>query len=110
MNEDAKAFISAIRLAPNGVYRRNIKMDGFVVVSSNMGVVRANENELVIVISPRSSVASLQEDTKERLLFLRKHSDLILNTAENIRDGISKKTLRYVKSLRKVTESCLERN
>ena len=69
-DEDAKAFVSAIRLAPNGVYRRNIKMDGFVVVSSNMGVVRADENELVIVVSPRSSVASLQEDTKERFALL----------------------------------------
>lgn len=69
-DEDAKAFISAIRLAPNGVYRRNIKMDGFVVVSSNMGVVRAGEKELVIVVSPRSSVASLQEDTKERFALL----------------------------------------
>ena len=67
---DAKAFIGAIRLAPNGVYRRNMKMDGFVVVSSNMGVVRADEDKLVIVISPRSSVASLQEDTKERFMLL----------------------------------------
>lgn len=69
-DEDARAFVSAIRLAPNGVYRRNIKMDGFVVVSSNMGVVRADEKELVIVISPRSSVASLQTDTKERMALL----------------------------------------
>lgn len=69
-DEDAKAFVSAIRLAPNGVYRRNIIMDGFVVVSSNMGVVRADGKELVIVVSPRSSVASLQEDTKERLALL----------------------------------------
>ncbi len=64
--EDAEAFISAIRLAPNGVHRRNLKMDGFVVVSSNIGVVRAEEDKLVIVVSPRSSVASLQEDTKAR--------------------------------------------
>ena len=69
-DEDAKAFIGAIRLAPNGVYRRNIKMDGFVVVSSNLGVTRANEDELVITISPRSSVASLQEDTKARFALL----------------------------------------
>ena len=69
-DEDARAFVSAIRLAPNGVYRRNIRMDGFVVVSSNMGVVRADEKELVIVVSPRSSVASLQEDTKERFALL----------------------------------------
>ena len=69
-NADAKAFVGAIRLAPNGVYRRNMKMDGFVVVSSNIGVVRADEDKLVIVISPRSSVASLQEDAKERFTLL----------------------------------------
>ena len=62
--EDATAFVSAIRLAPNGVFSRNLHMDGFVVTSSNMGVVRADEDQLVIVVSPRSSVASLQEDTK----------------------------------------------
>ena len=43
-DEDAKAFIGAIRLAPNGVYRRNIKMDGFVVVSSNLCVTRADQD------------------------------------------------------------------
>lgn len=64
--EDAKAFVSAIRLAPNGVFSRNMKMDGFVVTSSNMGVVKADEDCLQIVVSPRSSVASLQEDTKAR--------------------------------------------
>lgn len=69
-DEDAKAFIGAIRMAPNGVYRRNIKMDGFVVVSSNMGVTRADRDELVIVVSPRSSVASLQEDSKARFALL----------------------------------------
>lgn len=68
--EDAEALVHAVRLAPNGVHRRNIKMDGFVVVSSNIGVVRTDEKELVIVISPRSSVASLQEDTKARLALL----------------------------------------
>lgn len=64
--EDAKAFIGAIRLAPNGVFSRNMKMDGFVVTSSNMGVVKAEEDRLLIVVSPRSSVASLQENTKDR--------------------------------------------
>lgn len=64
--EDAKAFIGAIRLAPNGVFSRNMKMDGFVVTSSNIGVVKADEDSLMIVVSPRSSVASLQENTKDR--------------------------------------------
>ena len=64
--EDAKAFIGAIRLAPNGVFSRNMKMDGFVVTSSNIGVVKADEDSLMIVVSPGSSVASLQENTKDR--------------------------------------------
>ena len=65
--EDAKAFITAMYLAPNGVQSRNMKLDGFVVVSTNMGVVRAEDDRLVIVFSPRSSVASLQEEMKARL-------------------------------------------
>ena len=65
--EDARAFISAMYLAPNGVQSRNMKLDGFVVVSVNMGVVRSEENRLVIVFSPRSSVASLQEEMKARI-------------------------------------------
>ena len=65
--EDAKAFITAMYLAPNGVQSRNMKLDGFVVVSTNMGVARAEEDHLVIVFSPRSSVASLQEEIKARL-------------------------------------------
>ena len=54
-------------MASNGVQSRNMKLDGFVVVSTNMGVVRAEDDRLVIVFSPRSSVASLQEEMKARL-------------------------------------------
>lgn len=68
--EDAKAFVTAMYLAPNGVQSRNMHMDGFVVSSVNMGVVRTEEERLVMVFSPRSSVASLQEDTKERFALL----------------------------------------
>lgn len=68
--EDAKAFIYAMRIAPNGVYKRNIHMDGFVVVSSNIGVARAEEDRLLIVSAPRSSVATYQEDTKARFRIL----------------------------------------
>ena len=69
-NEDAKAFINVMYLAPNGVQKRNMKMDGFVVVSSNLGVVSTEEDKVNIVFSPRSSVASLMEDFKERLALL----------------------------------------
>ncbi len=65
--EDAKAFVTAMYLAPNGVQSRNMHMDGFVVSSVNMGVVRTEEERLVMVFSPRSSVASLQEEMKARL-------------------------------------------
>ena len=65
--EDGKAIVRALYLAPNGVQKRNLKMDGFVVTSMNMGVVRTEEDKAVLVFSPRSSVASLQEEMKERL-------------------------------------------
>ena len=109
-DEDAKAFIGAIRLAPNGVYRRNIKMDGFVVVSSNLGVTRADEDELVIVISPRSSVASLQETRKRALPCWLRPSDSRSPTADSIRDGITKKIQRSAKYSWRVTESCSAAN
>lgn len=64
--EDAAAFIRAIRLAPNGVFARNHKMDGFIIASSNMGIVKTEKELLQIIVAPRSSVASLQEDTKAR--------------------------------------------
>mgnify|MGYP002797056462 FL=1 len=65
--EDAKAYVTAIYLAPNGVQSRNIKMDRFVVNSVNLGVVCADEDQLVLVFSPRSSVASLQDELKARI-------------------------------------------
>ncbi len=64
---DARAFVSALRLAPNGVMRRNVATDGSVEVSSNIGVVITRENEVTFLLSPRSSIASLQEDVKARI-------------------------------------------
>lgn len=64
---DAKDVVTALYLAPAGVQKRNLKMDGFVVTSMNMGVVRTDENEAKLIFSPRSSVASLQEEMKERI-------------------------------------------
>lgn len=65
--EDARNLVTAVYLAPNGVQRRNMKMEGFVVTSSNLGIVKAEEDRLLIVFSPRSSVASLQEEMRTRL-------------------------------------------
>ena len=68
INEDtALAFVRAIRLAPNGVMRRNLAADGAVDVSSNIGVVATSDEEAKILLSPRSSITSLQEEFKDRL-------------------------------------------
>lgn len=58
---------SALRLAPNGVMRRNVLADGFVEVSSNIGVVATGDDQIKFLLSPRSSITSLQEDVKERI-------------------------------------------
>ncbi len=65
--EDSTSFINAIRLAPNGIRSRNINMNGFVVTSLNLGIAQLKDNKAKLIFAPRSSVASLQEDTKEVL-------------------------------------------
>lgn len=64
---DALAFIRALRLAPNGVMRRNVAADGAVEVSSNIGVVATTEDQIKFLLSPRSSIKSLQDDVKDRI-------------------------------------------
>lgn len=64
---DARALIGALRLAPNGVMRRNVLADGFVETSSNIGVVATSDDQIKFLLSPRSSITSLQEDVKERI-------------------------------------------
>ena len=63
----AHALIDALRLAPNGVMRRNVAADGSVEVSSNIGVVQTTDDQITFLMSPRSSITSLQEDVKERM-------------------------------------------
>lgn len=67
---DSSSLISAIYLAPNGVLNRNMNMDGFVVASSNLGIVRIDESSVTMVFSPRSSSQSIQLNTKSRLALL----------------------------------------
>ncbi len=64
---DGLAMIRALRLAPNGVMRRNVAADGAVEVSSNIGVVATTDEEIKILLSPRSSITSLQDDVKDRI-------------------------------------------
>ncbi|MDD6236875.1 MAG: aminoacyl-histidine dipeptidase [Clostridiales bacterium] len=68
--DTAVALVRLLYLAPNGVLSRNIKQGGFVVTSSNLGVVRMTESGVQVVISPRSSSASLQAEIKQRLSLL----------------------------------------
>ena len=65
--KSALALIRALRLAPNGVIRRNVATDGSVEVSSNIGVVATSDDEGKIMLSPRSSITSLQNEFKDRL-------------------------------------------
>lgn len=68
INEDtALAFVRTLRLAPNGVMRRNLAAGGAVDVSSNIGVVATSDDEATILLSPRSSITSLQDEFKDRL-------------------------------------------
>lgn len=70
VREDGFSLVRALRLAPNGVLRRNVAADGAVEVSSNIGVVDATGDQIKFLVSPRSSIASLQEDFKDRLRIL----------------------------------------
>lgn len=69
-DDDARALVGAICLAPNGVRRRNLKQDAFVVTSVNLGVARMDDTTATLIFAPRSSVASLQQDTTDRLFLL----------------------------------------
>ena len=68
--KSALALIRALRLAPNGVIRRNVATDGSVEVSSNIGVVATSDDQVKIMLSPRSSITSLQNEFKDRLQML----------------------------------------
>ena len=47
--------------------RRNVATDGSVEVSSNIGVVATSDDQVKIMLSPRSSITSLQNEFKDRL-------------------------------------------
>lgn len=67
---DGLALVNTICLAPNGVRRRNPKQDNFVVTSLNLGTVSTDGEQIKIVFAPRSSLASLQDETVDILQLL----------------------------------------
>lgn len=69
-DDDGRALVHAVCLAPNGVRRRNPKQGNFVVASLNLGIVSSEGKEMQLVFSPRSSVESLQTETVDQLTLL----------------------------------------
>lgn len=67
---DTRNLIYLLYLAPNGPQKRNIEQGGFIVTSLNLGVITMENDQIRVVFSPRSSVASLQEETKSKLALL----------------------------------------
>ncbi len=65
--DDAMSFINAIKLMPNGIIFRNINMGGFVVASTNVAITDFNNGKCKLIVSARSSIASIQEETKSVL-------------------------------------------
>lgn len=70
--KQTEEIINCIYLSPNGVLDRNEAIGGFVVRSINLGVIRFENGVITITYAPRSSVASLQQQTKQQLLLLSK--------------------------------------
>ncbi|MDD2954732.1 MAG: aminoacyl-histidine dipeptidase [Oscillospiraceae bacterium] len=65
--EDSRSIIRQMVLAPHGVLKTNPKAGGFVVASVNFGVIEMDEEKVVFHFSPRSSVESLQNETRHML-------------------------------------------
>lgn len=69
-SESVSALISLIRLIPNGVQSRKPDQGGFVLTSSNVGIVRTEDDKLTLVCAPRSSVPEHLEDLKDKIKLL----------------------------------------
>lgn len=65
MDEEAtRDILNLLAVAPNGVLSRNLQAGGFVISSTNLGVISTEEDGIHFTFSPRSSVSSEQEQTK----------------------------------------------
>jgi len=70
--EDSRNISLLLYLAPNGAQNRNVRAGGFIVCSLNLGVVRTEGDAVRFTFAPRSSVASLQKQTRRALTLLGK--------------------------------------
>lgn len=70
-SKDTRDLINLIFLAPDGALRRNVAAGGFIIASVNMGILTIKEDgRFCAMFAPRSSVQSLQENTKAQLRLL----------------------------------------
>jgi len=63
-------LVHLLLLGPNGVLKRSNAAGGFVVASVNLGVIETDTDEIRVTFAPRSSVASIQVDIKNKLKVL----------------------------------------
>ena len=68
--EVSRSLTRLLLLAPNGPLSRNLRAGGFIVASVNLGVVSVRGEQVKVTFAPRSSAASLQEQTRRSLIFL----------------------------------------
>ena len=68
--EDTRKAYLLMNIADNGVIAMSHSIEGLVDASCNMGVVRMEEDRIIISFSPRASMESLNDDTHNRLEML----------------------------------------
>ncbi len=68
--ESTQNLLRLLYLAPDGVLKKDMQHDEFVVSSVNLGVVRISGNQFQAVFAPRSSVQALLEETKQQIQLL----------------------------------------
>ncbi len=60
---DSDALVGAVLQAPNGVRYRDPDLDGFVLTSLNLGILKTGESDALIWFAPRSSVDAYMDET-----------------------------------------------
>jgi dipeptidase D len=68
--ETADGIIASIMLLPNGIQSMSMEIEGLVESSTNLGVVKTNEDEIWLINEIRSSVKSLKRNTYSQVLTL----------------------------------------
>ena len=68
--ESARRFLLLLHSVPNGVIRNSMDIKGLVQTSLNLGILRMDEKEALLVFGIRSSLDSEKEELGERLRHL----------------------------------------